>query len=120
MILKLTPALLFIFVMLAMPPAASQTTRGEIMDRHAAADVERCAKQYLGRQSSGANTDVWLMCLHVSAELAERDKVNVARQVIRQQRYNVFEVEEKPGLFSRSPGPNELTPEMIERLSTVN
>ena len=88
------------------------------MDRNAAANVESCANQYLGRPNAGANTEVWIMCLHVSSELAERDKLNVARQVMRKKGYNVFEVEKKPSWFSRSPGPSDLTPKMIDSISS--
>lgn len=71
--------------------AVAQVTRGEVADRNAAMAVERCAKQYLGRPNSGPDTEIWIMCLHSSSELAGRNKINVARQVLRYQRKNVFE-----------------------------
>ena len=88
--------------------AAGQITRGELADRDAAIEVERCAKQYLGKPSSGPSTEIWIMCLHASSELARRNKINVARQVIRDQRINVFE--------SGQPS-NELSPQLIDRIN---
>lgn len=80
-------------------------TRGEVRDREAALDVERCANQYLGKPNSGPETEIWIMCLHVSSELAGRDKVRVAERVLAQ-RGNVFEPDR----------PSTLTPSLIERI----
>jgi hypothetical protein len=113
-------AFVLLLAIVALPIPASSLTRGEVRDIDAAASVERCATQYLGRRTSDANTEVWIMCLHVSAELAERDKLNVARQVLRIQGYNVFEIEEKPARFSGKADPIDLTPDMIKRIQSGN
>lgn len=91
-------------------------TRGEVEDRRVASEVARCAKGYIQRYSSGSpNTELWIMCLHASSELARRDKIDVARQVIRREGYNVFEIEDKPGWFGNSE-PKDLTVQMIDRI----
>ena len=109
-------AIVIFFLTMSISTEVTAITRGEVMDRNAAANVASCANQYLGRPNSGANTEVWIMCLHVSSELAGRDKLNVARQVIRSKGYNVFEVENKPSLFSATPEPRDLTQGMIDRI----
>jgi hypothetical protein len=78
-------------VAIALASCGKPVTKGELADRNAATEVERCANQYLGHPNSGPDTEIWVMCLHVSSELAQRNKINVARQVIRQKGRNVFE-----------------------------
>ena len=95
--------MLILFYAMSISTEVSAVTRGEVMDRNAATNVASCAKQYLGRPNSGANTEVWIMCLHVSSEIAGRDKLNVARKVIRAQGYNVFEVEKNQNGFLSRP-----------------
>lgn len=72
-------------------------TKGDVKDRLVAAEAERCAKQYLGKPNSGPNSEIWIMCAQVSASLERHDPVRVARQVIRQQGWNVFEFESRAG-----------------------
>lgn len=86
-----------IFALILSGCGGQPTTRGEVQDRLVASDAERCAKQYLGKPTSGPNTEIWIMCVQVSASLESRDPVNVAKQVIRQQGWNVFEFENRSG-----------------------
>jgi len=83
-------------------------TRGEVADRNAAMEVEKCARQYLGKSNSGPDTEVWIMCLHSSSELAGRNKINVAHQVIRYQKKNVFETNQSSA---------ELSQQLIDRIN---
>lgn len=114
---RTTAALLAALVVSAdLTHSAAAITRGEVADMTAATEVIRCANGYIGRGSGGdKHTELWRMCLHAVAELAYRDKIDVARRVIKKQGYNVFEIEEDPGWFGNSE-PKELTAEMIARI----
>jgi hypothetical protein len=104
-----------IAITVLLSPEVLAITRGEVADRQAAVDVSSCAHQYLGQSNSGPNTEIWIMCLHASSELARRDKIDVARRVIENIGYNVFEIEVAPGWFSG--GDNKtLSPALIDRV----
>lgn len=106
--MKLTQATLGLALAFFAFSATAQVTRGGVADRNTAMEVERCAKQYLGKPNSGPDTEVWIMCLHSSSELAKRNKINVARQVLRYQRKNVFE---------SGHSSTELSQQLIDRIN---
>ncbi|HKM36064.1 MAG TPA: hypothetical protein VJY83_00295 [Thiopseudomonas sp.] len=83
-------------------------TRGDVADRNAAREVERCTKQYLKASNPEPDSEYWIMCLHVSSELANRDKIKVAQQVIRSQGKNVFESDQAS---------TELSQKLIDRIN---
>lgn len=96
---------------------AAQDTTEVAADKQAAAETVRCSRDYLRRGTSGmSNTQTWIMCVQASAELARRNTVSVAKQVAKQEGYNVFEIEEDPGWFSRSEETSQFSPQMLEML----
>lgn len=72
-------------------------THGELLDRDAASDTDRCARQYLGRPNSGPNDEIWIMCVQIVSNRLGRDVVNVAQRIVDKEGWNVFEFENRSG-----------------------
>lgn len=77
-------------VALILAGCGEPVTKGDVKDMNTAIEVERCARQYLGKPSNGPDTEIWITCLHASSELARRDKIKVARRILKK-KGNVFE-----------------------------
>ena len=57
-------------------------TRGEIMDRNAAAEAERCARQYLPNAGdASARAEIWAMCVSLAAESTGRNPEAIRRHI---------------------------------------
>lgn len=63
--------------------SCERTTQGDLRDREAAAEVSRCAEQYLGRPNSGSPQEVWMTCLKTVSETSGRDQDKIAAHVSR-------------------------------------
>lgn len=57
-------------------------TRGDILDRNAASEAQRCARQYLsGAADASARSEIWDMCIGVAAETSGRNPEAIRRHI---------------------------------------
>jgi hypothetical protein len=101
------------------PTKSAGYTRGDIKDMNTADQVTVCARGYIGRRQSGdTNTQLWLMCLQAVSGSDHRNPLDVAWIVIKNQGYNVFEIENDPGWLGRNQKSRRMSENLVNRIKS--